>query len=49
MIHFSSKEIDDTKDLNENVLIELAKDGSLVGMTIEHAKQLASMIDFPFQ
>ena len=48
VINFSEKEIVDTKDLNENILIELANDASLVSMTIEHAKQLANMTDFSF-
>jgi uncharacterized protein DUF2283 len=29
----------ETRDVTENILIELDKDGDLVSMTIEHAKQ----------
>ena len=39
LINFVNKEIAETRDLNENILIELDKDGNLVSMTIEHAKQ----------
>lgn len=35
---FNDKEIRDTRDINENVLAEFDKDGQIVSMTIEHAK-----------
>jgi uncharacterized protein YuzE len=35
----SRDEIAVTKDLNENVLIELDKDGNVVSMTIEHVRK----------
>lgn len=38
LVNFSNREIAVTKDLNENVLIELDKDGNVVSMTIEHAR-----------
>lgn len=49
LINFTDKEIVDTRDLNENILIELDKDGGLVSMTIEHAKQQANIKDFLYQ
>ncbi len=49
VIQFTEKAIVDTKDLNENILIELDKDKNLVSMTIEHAQQQARMDDFSFQ
>jgi uncharacterized protein YuzE len=49
LINFTDKEIVDTRDLNENILIELDKDGGLVSMTIEHAKQQANIKDFKYQ
>ena len=38
LINFSDsdKEIVETRDLNENILIELDKEGGLVSMTTEH-------------
>jgi uncharacterized protein YuzE len=39
LVSFSNREIAVTKDLNENVLIELDKDGNIVSMTIEHARK----------
>ena len=49
LINFSDKKIIETRDLNEDILIELDKDGQLVSMTVEHAKQQANINDFSFQ
>ena len=39
LVNFNNNEITDTRDLNENVLIETDKNGNIVSMTIEHAQQ----------
>lgn len=49
LVNFTSKEIVDTRSLNENILIELDQDGNLVSMTIEHAKQQANILNFSYQ
>lgn len=49
LINFTDKEIVETRDLNENILIELDKDGNLVSMTIEHARRQADIEDFSYQ
>ncbi|HLG30350.1 MAG TPA: DUF2283 domain-containing protein [Candidatus Brocadiales bacterium] len=49
LINFTDKEIVETQDLNENILIELDKDGNLVSMTIEHARRQADIEDFSYQ
>ncbi len=49
LINFTNKEIVETQDLNENILIELDKDGNLVSMTIEHARRQADIEDFSYQ
>ena len=49
LINFTDKEIVETQDLTENILIELDKDGNLVSMTIEHAKQQANIGNFSYQ
>ncbi len=49
LVNFSDKKIVETKDLNENVLIELDEDGYLVSMTIEHAKQQTNVGEFSYQ
>lgn len=37
LIDFSDREITETKDINENTVMEFDKDGEVVSMTIEHA------------
>lgn len=49
LINFTDKEIVETRDLNENILIELDKDGNLISMTIEHARRQADIEDFSYQ
>ena len=49
LVNFNDKEIVDTRNLNENILIELDKEGNLVSMTIEHAKQQANIVNFSYQ
>ena len=39
----------ETKDLDEHTLIEFDAEGSLVAMTIEHARERADLPDFSFQ
>ncbi|MGH7494168.1 MAG: DUF2283 domain-containing protein [bacterium] len=45
----SDKEIYETKDLDENTIIELDQHGKLVGITIEHAKERADLANFSYQ
>ncbi|MDY6892275.1 MAG: DUF2283 domain-containing protein [Chloroflexota bacterium] len=49
LVNFSDKKITDTRDLNEDILIELDEDGHLVSMTIEHAKQQTNVREFSYQ
>jgi uncharacterized protein YuzE len=49
LITFSNKEIVETRDISETVLIELDKDGDLVSMTMEHAKQHMDVESFSYQ
>ncbi len=48
-INFSDGRIAETRDLNENILIELDENGRLVSMTIEHAKQYINVSEFSYQ
>jgi len=48
LVNFNNNEITDTKDLNENVLVEMDKNGNVVSMTIEHAKQQAEIANFSY-
>jgi uncharacterized protein YuzE len=49
LVNFTDKEVVETRDLSENVLLDLDKNGNIVSMTIEHARQQATMDDFSFQ
>ena len=49
LVNFTDKEVVETRDLSENVLLDLDKNGNIVSMTIEHARQQANMDDFSFQ
>ena len=43
LFEFTDLTVDETKEINENVYIDLDADGNLVSMTIEHAKSRANM------
>jgi len=49
IIEFSSNEIIETKEINQNIYIDLDKSGNLVNMTIEHAKQNATLPEFSYK
>jgi len=48
LVNFNDNEIAQTKDLTENVLVELDKNGVLVSMTIEHAQHQTEIQNFSF-
>jgi uncharacterized protein YuzE len=43
LVEFSDLDIAETKEINENIYIDLDNSGNLVAMTIEHARQQASL------
>jgi len=49
LISFNDNLIVDTKDINENVLIELDINGNVVSMTLEHAKNFSNINNLSFQ
>ncbi len=49
LVNFTNKEIVETRDLTEDILVEVDKDGSLVSMTIEHARKRADIDNFSYQ
>lgn len=49
LIIFSNNEIKETKDVDENTLLELDEKGSLVSMTIEHAKSRININHLTFE
>ena len=49
LVSFSDRKIAETRDLSENVLLELDEDGRVVSLTIEHAKQQMDVNEFSYQ
>jgi uncharacterized protein YuzE len=49
LINFAKKDIVETRDINENVLIDLDEYGNLISMTIEHATQHMDIENFSYQ
>ena len=48
LVYFNNNEIVETKDINENTLLELDAHGKVVAMTIEHAKNQTEISSFSF-
>jgi|Deesub1362B_J571_1020462.scaffolds.fasta_scaffold05779_4 uncharacterized protein YuzE len=49
LIEFTDKEVYETKEISEDIYIDLDQDGNLVSMTIEHAKAKAGLREFSYQ
>lgn len=43
LLEFSDRLVEETREISENIYVDLDKDGNLVSMTIEHAQQTASL------
>ncbi len=43
LLEFSNAVVDETREISENVYVDLDKDGNLVSMTIEHAATVANL------
>ncbi|MBI5923231.1 MAG: DUF2283 domain-containing protein [Betaproteobacteria bacterium] len=48
-IEFRKSDIAETRDLDENTLLDVDATGNLVAMTIEHASQRADIPHFSFE
>ncbi len=48
-IEFFDAQIDDTRDLDENTLLDLDRDGRLCAITIEHASDRMTIPSFSFE
>ena len=48
-LEFSQNTIAETKDINDDIFLELDSMGKLVGMTIEHARLQANLDEISFQ
>jgi uncharacterized protein YuzE len=49
LVEFSSNLPIETRELNENIYLDLDAEGNVVSMTIEHAGQSADMREFLYQ
>ena len=48
-VEFIDREVYETKEISENIYIDIDHKGNLVSMTIEHAKSNADLWEFSFQ
>ncbi|MBI3245950.1 MAG: DUF2283 domain-containing protein [Deltaproteobacteria bacterium] len=48
-IEFRRVEVAETKDLDENTLLDLDQDGNICGITIEHASEHADILHFSYE
>ena len=49
LVEFTDKVVQETKEISENIYIDLDERGNLVSMTIEHAKANAGLSEFSYQ
>jgi uncharacterized protein YuzE len=48
-VEFTDKAVHETKEISENIYIDIDEKGNLVSMTIEHAKTNAGLWEFSYQ
>jgi len=48
-LEFTGRDVFETKEISENIYIDLDEKGNLVSMTIEHAKASAGLWEFSYQ
>ncbi len=48
-IELRPAEVGETKDLDENTLLDLDRDGRICGITIEHARDRAELPKFSYE
>lgn len=49
LVEFSDKPVNETREISENLYVDLDADGNPVHMTIEHARTTAHLPDIAFQ
>ncbi len=49
LVEFSKGEISETREVNENIYLDLDAGGNLVSMTIEHARSQAALPALSFE
>ena len=48
LIEFSDAAVDETKEVSEDIYLDLDNKGNLVSMTVEHAKEKANISEVSF-
>jgi uncharacterized protein YuzE len=48
-IEFRSVEVTETKNLDENTLLDVDRDGNICGITVEHASERAELPKFSYE
>jgi len=49
LIEFSNREVFETREISENIYIDVDAEGNIVNMTIEHAKSNAALWEFSYE
>jgi uncharacterized protein YuzE len=49
LVEFSDHLVEETKEINKNIYIDLDAEGNLVNMTIEHASSQANITEVAYQ
>ncbi|MBU1698077.1 MAG: DUF2283 domain-containing protein [Proteobacteria bacterium] len=49
LMEFTDKNVYETKEISENIYIDIDEKGNIVNMTVEHAKANAGLWEFSYQ
>lgn len=49
LVEFTDHEVAETREIGENICLDLDPEGNLVSMTIEHARRNARLPEFSYQ
>ena len=49
LVEFTSREVMETREISENVYVDLDAKGDLVSMTIEHARENANLPEVAYE
>lgn len=49
IVTFNHRQVVETRDLDEDTLIDLDEDGHPVSMTVEHARRQTNVAEFSYQ
>ena len=49
LVEFTDHEVSETREISENIYVDLDANGNLVSMTIEHARINAQLQEFSYQ